>query len=50
MSDAPLDFPTPSAAPVAEPMPLDDRGASAPLSAGDRDNERLSVCAAFWAY
>jgi len=48
MSDAALDFQTPPA--VRDPLPLDDCEAPTSVPAGDRDNEQLSVCAAFWAY
>ena len=50
MSDAPLDFPNPPATPVIGPASLADYRESSPLTAGEPDNEELSVCAAFWAY
>ena len=49
MSEPSLDFQAQSVTPVVGPAP-DDREKSTPFSSEDRDNEELSVCAAFWAY
>ena len=48
MSDASLDFQTQPVT-LAVPQLPDDREES-PVPPDERDNEQLSVCAAFWAY
>jgi hypothetical protein len=49
MSEQSLDFQTQPVTPVVGAAP-DDRAESTPFPSEDRDNEELSVCAAFWAY